>query len=128
MDVRQLRCVEAVERLRHFTRAADELHLAQSALSHQIRRLERELGTALFERTSRRVVPTEAGRVIAARARRVFAELDGAVEEIDELRGGLRGRIRLGAMLPGGELDIPGLLAGFSRAYPEVEVDLREGT
>lgn len=128
VEVRQLRCVEAVERHCHFTRAAEELHLAQSALSHQIRRLERELGTPLFERTSRRVIPTDAGRAVAARARRVFAELDGAREEIDELRGGLRGRIRLGALLPGGDVDIPGLLASFSQAYSDVEVDLREGT
>lgn len=127
VDVRQLQCVEAVERHHHFTRAAEELHLAQSALSHQIRRLERELGTALFERTSRRVVPTDAGRAVAARARRVFAELDGVREEIDELRGGLSGRIRLGAMLPGGEVDIPGLLATFGQEHPNVEVDLREG-
>ena len=127
VDVRQLRCVEAVARHRHFTRAAEELHLAQSALSHQIRRLERELGTPLFERTSRRVITTDAGRVVAARARRVFAELDGAREEVDELRGVLRGRIRIGALLPAGEVDVPGLLARFSRAHPGVEVDLYEG-
>src|SRR5512132_3080461 len=78
MELRQLRYVEAVARHRHFTRAAEELHLAQSALSHQIQRLERELGTPLFERTSRRVVPTEAGQVIAGRARSILAELDGA--------------------------------------------------
>ncbi|MGH3485001.1 MAG: LysR family transcriptional regulator [Nocardioidaceae bacterium] len=127
MDVRQLRCVEAVDRHRHFTRAADELHLAQSALSHQIRRLERELGTPLFERTSRRVITTEAGQVVAARARRVFAELDSAREEVDELRGGIRGRIRIGALLPAGEIDVPGLLARFSLAHPGVEVGLYEG-
>ena len=61
MELRQLRAVEAVARHRHFTRAAEELHVAQSALSHQVRRLERELGTPLFERTSRRVVLTPAG-------------------------------------------------------------------
>jgi LysR family transcriptional regulator, transcription activator of glutamate synthase operon len=127
VEVRQLRCVEAVARLRHFTRAAEELHLAQSALSHQIRRLERELGTPLFERTSRRVVPTEAGTVIAARARRVISELDGAREEVDELRGVLRGRIWIGALQPAGDVDIPGLLARFSQDYPGVEVGLREG-
>ena len=92
MELRQLRSVEAVARHRHFTRAAEELHLAQSALSHQIRRLEQELGTPLFERTSRRVTPTEAGQAIAARARRVLAEVDAAREEVDELRGVLRGR------------------------------------
>ena len=127
LDVRQLRAVEAVDRLRHFSRAAAELHVAQSALSHQIRQLERELGTPLFERTSRRVAPTEAGNVLAVRARRVLAELDGARQEIDELRGGLRGRIWIGALLPAGDVDVPGLLARFSRDHPGVEVGLREG-
>ena len=120
MELRQLRCVEAVVRHRHFTRAAEELHLAQSALSHQIRRLERELGTALFERTSRHVSPTEAGLAIAARARRVLAEVEGARAEVDELRGVLRGRIWVGPILPAGDVDVPGLLARFSRAHPGV--------
>jgi LysR family transcriptional regulator, transcription activator of glutamate synthase operon len=127
MELRQLRSVEAVARHRHFTRAAEELHVAQSALSHQIARLERELGTPLFERTSRRVTPTEAGQAIAARARRVLAEVDAARAEVDELRGVLRGRIRIGPLLPAGDLDVPGLLARFSRAHPGVEVSLREG-
>jgi DNA-binding transcriptional LysR family regulator len=127
VDVRQLRAVEAVARHRHFTRAADELHLAQSALSHQIRRLEQELGIALFERTSRRVTPTDAGLAIAARARRVIAEVDAAREEVDELRGVQRGRIWIGLLLPAGDLDVPGLLARFSRTHPGIEVGLREG-
>jgi LysR family transcriptional regulator, transcription activator of glutamate synthase operon len=127
VELRQLRSVEAVVRHRHFTRAAEELHLAQSALSHQIQRLEQELGTPLFERTSRRVAPTEAGQAIAARARRVLAEVDAVRAEVDELRGVLRGRIWIGALLPAGDLDIPGLLARFSRAHPGVDVSLREG-
>jgi LysR family transcriptional regulator, transcription activator of glutamate synthase operon len=127
VELRQLRSVEAVARHRHFTRAAEELHVAQSALSHQIRRLEEELGTPLFERTSRRVIPTEAGQAIAARARRVLDEVDAARAEVDELRGVLRGRIWIGALLPAGDLDVPGLLADFSRAHPGVEVGLREG-
>lgn len=101
--------------------------MAQSALSHQIRRLEDELGTPLFARTSRRVTPTDAGHAIAARARRVLAEVHAAQADIDELRGVLRGRIWIGALLPAGGLDVPGLLAGFSRAHPGVEVGLREG-
>jgi LysR family transcriptional regulator, transcription activator of glutamate synthase operon len=127
VELRQLRSVEAVARHRHFTRAAEELHVAQSALSHQIRRLEEELGTPLFERTSRRVTPTEAGLAIAARARRVLAEVDGAREEVDELRGVLRGRIWIGPLLPAGDLDVPGLLVRFRQAHPGVEVGLREG-
>jgi LysR family transcriptional regulator, transcription activator of glutamate synthase operon len=127
VELRQLRGVEAVARHRHFTRAAEELHVAQSALSHQIRRLEQELGTPLFERTSRRVSPTEAGQAIAARARRVLAEVDGAHAEVDELRGVVRGRIWIGPLLPAGDVDVAGLLARFSRAHPGVEVGLREG-
>lgn len=127
MDVKQLRYVEAVARHRHFTRAAEDLHVAQSALSHQVRRLEDELGIALFERTSRRVVPTEAGVAIAARARRVLAEVDGAREEVDQLRGALRGRIWIGALARAGDIDVPGLLACFSHQHPGIEVGLREG-
>jgi DNA-binding transcriptional LysR family regulator len=128
VEIRQLRAVEAVVRHRHFTRAAEELHLAQSALSHQIRQLERELGTNMFERTSRRVTPTEAGLAVAARARRIFVELDGARQEVDEFRGVLRGRIRIGALVPAGEVDVPGLLARFGEAHRGVEIDLHEGT
>jgi LysR family transcriptional regulator, transcription activator of glutamate synthase operon len=128
MELRQLRYVEAVDRHRHFTRAAEELHVAQSALSHQIRRLEAELGTELFERTSRSVVTTEAGEAVAARARTVIAEVDGVRAEIDELNGLIRGRISIGALLPGGKLDLPEILGRFTEQHPGIEVDLHEGT
>ena len=128
MELRQLRYVEAVERHRHFTRAAEELHVAQSALSHQVRRLEAELGTELFARTSRTVVPTEAGEAVAARARRVLAEVEGAREEVDDLRGLVKGRVTVGALLPAGAIDVPALLAQFSHDYPGVDVTLQEGT
>src|SRR5437588_9093650 len=111
MDIRQLRYFEAVARHRHFTRAADELHVAQSALSHQVRRLERELGIELLRRTTRSVAPTEAGELVVARARTIFGEADALRGEIDELRGLVRGRVAVGALLFGGELDIPALLA-----------------
>src|SRR5215207_8927290 len=127
MDLRQLRYAEAVARHRHFTRAAEELHVAQSALSHQIRRLEAELGTELFARTSRTVVPTEAGEAVAARARAVIAEVDGVREEVDDLEGLVKGRITIGALLPAGAIDVPALLARFSHAHPGVDVTLQEG-
>jgi DNA-binding transcriptional LysR family regulator len=128
MELRQLRYTEAVARHRHFTRAADELHVAQSALSHQIRKLEAELGIELFERTSRSVIPTEAGQAVAARARRVLSDVGDISGEIDELRGLIRGRVAIGALLPAGDLDVPDLLARFSEAHPGIEVGLREGT
>lgn len=100
----------------------------QSALSHQIRQIEGELKTPLFERTSRRVRPTEAGTRIARTARSVLAALDNAVEEVDELRGLRRGTVRIGALLPAGDLDVAGIVAEFSRANPGIEVRLHEGT
>ena len=128
MELRQLAYAEAVARHRHFTRAAEELHVAQSALSHQIRRLEAELGAELFERSSRSVAVTEVGEAVAARARSILGELDGVRQEVDELRGLVRGRVSIGALLPAGELDVPEVLVGFSEAYPGIEVDLHEGT
>src|SRR5436305_14921045 len=128
MDLRQLRYFEAVARHRHFTRAADELRVAQSALSHQVRRLEQELGMELLRRTTRSVAPTEAGELVAARARAVLAETDALRGDIDELRGLVRGQVTVGAMLFGGELDIPAILASFTSTYPDVEIGLREGT
>jgi LysR family transcriptional activator of glutamate synthase operon len=128
MELRQLRYAEAVARHRHFTRAAEELHIAQSALSHQVRRLEGELGVELFERTSRSVVPTEAGEAVAARARGILAEVDGVRAEVDELQGLIRGQISIGALLPAGDIDVPRLLARFSEAHPGIEVRMREGT
>jgi LysR family transcriptional activator of glutamate synthase operon len=128
MELRGLRYFEAVARHRHFTRAAEELHVAQSALSHQVRRLELELGLELLHRTTRSVEPTPAGAIVAARARVILDETQALVEEVDELRGLHRGRVTVGALLFGGELDIPALLASFTSAYPDIDVGLREGT
>jgi len=128
VELRQLRYAEAVARHSHFTRAAEELHVAQSALSHQIRRLEDELGTELFERTSRTVTVTEAGQAVAEQARLILSQVDGLHEEVDELRGLVRGRLSVGATLPAGEIDVPSVLVGFSEAFPGIEVDLYEGT
>lgn len=128
MELRQLVYFEAVARHRHFTRAAEELHVAQSALSHQVRRLEHELGVELLRRTTRSVEPTDAGELVLARARTVITETAALRSELDGLRGLLRGRVTIGALLFGGALDIPAILATFTARYPGVEVGLREGT
>ena len=93
-----------------------------------MRRLEQELGIELLRRTTRSVVPTEAGELVAARARAVLAETDALRGDIDELRGLTRGHVNVGAMLFGGELDIPAVIARFTSSFPDVEVGLREGT
>ena len=127
MDLRQLAYAEAVARHRHFTRAAEELHVAQSALSHQVRRLEAELGTDLFLRTTRSVELTEAGELVTSGARRILAQVDDLRGEVDQLRGLISGSVSVGALPPVGDIDVPGLLARFQADYAGVEVHVRGG-
>jgi DNA-binding transcriptional LysR family regulator len=128
MEIRQLRAFAAVAEHRHFTRAAAELHVAQPALSQQVRRLEAELGVELFRRTSRSVALTRAGELLLPRARAILSEVAGAEEDIQALRGVLAGRVLLGAMQSLGPLDLAGLLSDFHAQHPDVDVVLREDT
>ncbi|MDQ2675250.1 MAG: LysR family transcriptional regulator [Actinomycetota bacterium] len=120
--------MEAVARHRHFTRAAEELHVAQSALSAQVRRLEAELGTQLLRRTTRSVELTEAGEHAVRHARAALAAADALRGDIDELRGLERGTVAIGALIAAGEIDVPALLQRFHRLHPGIEIEFREGT
>src|SRR3954454_9159056 len=119
MGSRQLEYFRAVARELHFTRAAEELQIAQPALSQQIRKLERQLGIALFERNNHRVELTPAGAALLEHAERILSDI-AAVE--DEMRGwaeGTRGRIRLGGAR-GLTARLARLLAEFSREFPAI--------
>ena len=126
MELRQLRYLVALADERHFTRAAAREHIAQPALSQQIRRLEAEVGLALVERTTRRVAMTEAGELLVARARRILAELDAAQAELASLVGVKRGRLAVGALHTRGPVDLSLLLASFHRNHPAGELTVRE--
>jgi LysR family transcriptional regulator, transcription activator of glutamate synthase operon len=126
MELRQLRYLDAVARRRSFTQAALDLHVAQSALSQQVSRLERELGVELLRRTTRRVEVTEAGDIVLARARRALAEADGVRADLDALQGLARGTLRLGGVPPVGPVHPAALIADFSRAHPQVAITVRE--
>lgn len=127
MELRHLVYLDAVVRCGGFTRAAQQLRVAQSAVSAQIRHLESELGVALLTRTTRRVSLTAAGELFVARARRVLAEVEAARGELDELRTILRGRVTVGATPVLGQLDLPAALATFHRRYRGVALALRCG-
>jgi LysR family transcriptional regulator, transcription activator of glutamate synthase operon len=127
MELRQLTYFEAVARHGGFTRAAEQLHVAQSAVSAQIAALEREVGAALFARTTRRVALTEAGEVLLRRVRRALGELDGARHDLADLAAVLTGRLVLGATEVVGSFDLPGTLAGFHLRFPGVELSLHSG-
>lgn len=126
MDLRQLRYLDAVATARSFTAAALDLHVAQSALSQQIAKLERELGVELLRRTTRRVEVTEAGQVVLERARRAMAEADAIREDLDALRGLVRGSLKIGGVPPVSGLHPAQLIAEFAAQHPGVDLTIRE--
>jgi DNA-binding transcriptional LysR family regulator len=126
MNLRQLRYLVALADERHFTRAAAREHVAQPALSQQIRSLEAELGMTLVERTTRKVAMTQAGELLVARARRALAELDAAQAELASLAGVQAGRLSVGALHTMGPVDLSLLLATFHERHPAIELTVRE--
>jgi LysR family transcriptional regulator, transcription activator of glutamate synthase operon len=126
MDVRQLRYLVALADERHFTRAAAREHVAQPALSQQIRRLEQQVGLALVERTTRSVALTDAGELLVARARRVLNELDAAQAELEALKGVHIGHVTVGVLHTMGPVDVSLALAVFRKRHPGIELTVRE--
>ncbi len=126
MDLQQLRSFAAVARHRHFTRAAAELHIGQPAVSQHVRRLEAELGTQLFSRTTRSVTLTEAGGLLLERCERALGELDAGLAELDELRGLVRGRLTIGAIQWLEPYDLAEVLATFHSRHPAIDIRVVE--
>ena len=123
MDLRQLKYVVAVADELSFTRAAEECHVVQSALSHQIQRLEAELDMRLFERSSRRVRTTPAGELLVAYARRILATVAEARVELDALAGLERGELAVGATQTAGRvLDVIALFGAFHRQHSGIKL------
>ncbi|MGA2009036.1 MAG: LysR family transcriptional regulator [Solirubrobacteraceae bacterium] len=127
MELRQLATFVAVAEEGSFTRAADRLHVVQSAVSAGIRKLEGELGASLFDRSTHHVKLTDSGRALLPAARATLAAAQAARDAVDEARGGLRGKIVLGTMQAQGmrAIDLAGVLAAFRANHPGVEVAIR---
>lgn len=127
VELRYLRSFAAVVRHGGFTRAAEALHLAQPAVSAQVRRLEAELGTPLLHRTTRTVRLTRAGELLLDHAERILGEVEAARADLDRLAGTMRGHVRLGAIQALEPLDLPAALAAFAGRYPGVTLGLGSG-
>ena len=127
MELRQLATFVAVAEEGSFTRAADRLHVVQSAVSAGVRNLEKELGTTLFDRSTHTVRLTDAGDALLPEARATLAAAQAARDAVDEVRGGLRGTVVLGTMQAQGmrAIDLAGLVAAFRAEHPAVKVTIR---
>ncbi len=122
-----MRYVLAVAELGSFTRAAEQCFVVQSALSHQVKALERELGVTLFARTSRRVELTPAGAAFLPEARRSVEAAERAAADAAAAAGEVRGRLTIGMIPTVTAVDVPALLELFHREYPQVRIELRGG-
>lgn len=128
VDLHQMRYVVAVAELGNFTRAAERCFVVQSALSHQVARLEQELGARLFHRTSRQVRLTAAGEAFLPEARRCLESADRARAEVAAATGEIRGRLAVGVIPTAAAVDVPEALRIFHDRHPDVPVGLSTGS
>lgn len=122
MELRQLEYLRAVVRTGSVTRAAEAANVSQPSVTKQVRLLEREVGVALLHRVGRRVVPTEAGLLLAASADRVFDDLAATVDALAQLASSFRGALRLCATETVTDELLPPALAELRRQRPGVHV------
>lgn len=126
-SLRQLEFAVAVAEQGSFTAAAARCHTVQSALSHQIAKLEQQLGARLFDRKGRRVRITAAGEVFLHNARLTLRAAQRLQDEMAQALGVVRGRINIGQISSLTTISVPELLSGFRHAHAEVDVHLRTG-
>jgi DNA-binding transcriptional LysR family regulator len=125
-DLRQMRYFAAVAERGSFTRAAEDLHVAQQAVSQQIKTLEHLLGVSLLKRSSRRVELTPEGVVFLADCRRVLAGADRAARRVQAAARGEAGTLRIVYTLVSAFETVPMVLARLGKDYPLLKVDARE--
>lgn len=126
MELRHLRYFQAVAELLNFSRAAERLHVAQPALSRQIRDLEQELGTQLFERNRVRVSLTDAGRTFYSHVCKILAQVDIAIGSVQETTSGTSGELIICNDWRLSNPVVLGTIAEYREKHPRVDVTLRD--
>ncbi|SPM42076.1 DNA-binding transcriptional regulator, LysR family, partial [Mycobacterium numidiamassiliense] len=126
VELRQLEHFVAVAAELNFSRAAQQIHVVQSALSVSVGRLEKELGTKLFDRSKRQIALTPAGEVFLQQARDVIHTAQRARSSVEGYREQLTGTVTLGTLMSWGTLNLPAALQEFRQLHPLVTVRLRQ--
>ncbi|TWI59022.1 LysR family transcriptional regulator [Halalkalibacter nanhaiisediminis] len=128
MEIRQIQYFIEVAKREHVTEAAQELHVAQSAVSRQIFNLEAELGVDLFIREGRNVKLTPIGRVFLNKMKQAIKVIDNAKREVEEYLDPERGTIRIGFPSSLAAYTLPTAISAFRESYPEVKYHLKQGS
>jgi DNA-binding transcriptional LysR family regulator len=124
MELRQLRYFLVVADELHFARAAERLHITQPPLTVAVRRLERELGVRLFDRTTRRVTLTAAGQAFRDRIQVAVADIDDAAKDVADVAAGKSGKIRVGFVSSASYTTVPEAIRAFRQHRPRVDLVL----
>ena len=127
MEFKDMHSFYAVVEEGNISHAAKRLDIAQPALSKQMKKLEESLGVQLFERGSRRIRLTEAGRILYTRVEQILGMVDGTVNEITAIGSGVMGSLMIGTVTTSGATLLPGLIKEFHKRYPKVTFQLWEG-
>ncbi len=126
VELRHLRYFVALAERLSFTRAAAQVHITQSTLSHQIKKLEDELGQSLFQRAGKRVIMTEAGELFLPSVTRALNEIDSGIRLIRGAGHQLAGHLRIGATHTFSINLVPTCIAAFLARYPSVKITVWE--
>lgn len=124
MELRQLQYFMAVCKELNFTRASEKLNVSQPSLSQQIKNLEEELGTPLFDRIGRKIAVTEAGEILLTHCYRVFHELGQAKTALNDLNGLLRGKLTVGSVLTEEMTLLPPIILKYKQLYPSIQLSV----
>ena len=126
IGIKDMRAFFSIVEEGNISHAAIRLGLAQPALSRQMKKLEEKLNVKLFERGSRRIRLTDAGRILYGRVENILGMVDGTVREITEIGTGSKGSIRIGTIPTSGALILPNLISEFHNVYPNVTFEIWE--
>ena len=124
MEIRHLKLLEAVAEEGNLSKVVDRLNVSSSALSHQLKEVEKELGLPLFHRVNKKLILTDAGDVLLKSARAILDELNQAKEKLDHLKNGQKGKIRISTECYTCYHWLPGVMQSFSKKYPHVDVSI----
>ncbi|MDN5202478.1 LysR family transcriptional regulator [Fulvivirgaceae bacterium BMA10] len=124
MEIRHLRLVKEVAEKGSLTKAMDTLFLSQSALSHQLKEIENQLGASLFHRVNKKLILTGAGKIVLDSAERILDELDNAKLSVKKYASGNKGTLRVSTQCYTCYHWLPSLMIEFNKEFPNVEIEI----